>query len=171
MESIMSAGKAPGAEKIFGSIEKAIDRLQTKASHPIRSIAAFANLQKEAAAVGVSLGKLSSIIDNLGNMDIADKMDLLPPNLKKQIEDASAALATFSKAQAQAAQKTQALTDAENDLAAAQKELKKAEGRVQEKQALIQAQKALVDSAHDEADAIKAKIDVLKKYQATVAAY
>lgn len=171
MESIMSAGKAPGAEKIFGSIEKAIDRLQTKASQPIESVAAFANLQKDAAAVGVSLGKLSSIIDNLGNMDVADKMDLLPPNLKKQIEDASAALVAFSKAQAQAAQKTQALIDAENDLAAAQKELKKAEGRVQEKQALIQAQKALVDSAHDEADAIKAKIDALKKYQATAAAY
>jgi hypothetical protein len=37
---------------------------------------------------------------------LADKMDLLPPDLKKHIEDASAALATFSKAQAQAAQKT-----------------------------------------------------------------
>jgi hypothetical protein len=106
MQSIMDAGKAPGAEKIFGSIEKAIDRLQTKASQPIESVAAFANLQKDAAAVGVSLGKLGSIIENLGNMDVADKMDLLPPNLKKQIEDASSALTAFSKATVQAGQKT-----------------------------------------------------------------
>jgi hypothetical protein len=32
MESMMSAGKAPGAEKLFGNIEKAIDRLQQKAA-------------------------------------------------------------------------------------------------------------------------------------------
>jgi hypothetical protein len=28
MESVMAAGKAPGAEKIFGGIERAIERLQ-----------------------------------------------------------------------------------------------------------------------------------------------
>lgn len=171
MQSIMDAGKAPGAEKIFGSIERAIDRLQTKASQPIESVAAFASLQKDAAAVGASLGKLGSIIENLGNMDVADKLDLLPPNLKKQIEEASVALDVFSKAQAQAAQKSQALVDAETDLAAAQRELKKAEGKVQEKKALIAAQQSLVNSTHAEADAIKAKIEALKKYQSTVAAY
>lgn len=171
MESIMSAGKAPGAEKIFGSIERAIERLQQKAAQPIESVAAFSALEKDAAAVGVQLKKLGSVVESLGNMSVADKMDLLPTDLKKQIEDVSAALVTFSKAQAQAAQKTQALIDAENGLAAAQKELKRAEGRVQEKRALIQAQQALVDGAHDEADAIKAKIDALKKYQATSAAY
>ena len=171
MQSIMDAGKAPGAEKVFTSIEKAIERLQTKASQPIESVAAFQNLQKDAAAVGVSLGKLGTIIDNLGNMGTADKLDLLPPNLKKQIEDASSALAAFSKATAQAEQKTQDLVDAESQLATAQKELKKAEGRVQDKQALVTAQQQLVDAAHAEAEAIKAKIEALKKYQATAAAY
>lgn len=171
MQSVMDAGKAPGAEKIFGSIERAIDRLQTKASQPIESVAAFASLQKDAAAVGASLGKLGSIIENLGNMDVADKLDLLPPNLKKQIEEVSVALNAFSKAQAQAAQKSQALVDAETDLAAAQRELKKAEGKIQEKKALITAQQSLVNSTHAEADAIKAKIEALKKYQSTVAAY
>jgi hypothetical protein len=106
MESIMSAGKAPGAEKIFGSIERAIERLQQKAAQPIESVAAFSALEKDAAAVGVQLKKLGSIVEGIGNMSMADKMDLLPPDLKKHIEDASAALATFSKAQAQAAQKT-----------------------------------------------------------------
>ena len=73
-------------------------------------------------------------------MGVADKLDLLPPDLKKQIEDASSALAAFSKATAQAEQKTQDLVDAENQLAAAQKELKKAEGRAQDKKALVTAQ-------------------------------
>ena len=171
MQSIMDVGKAPGAEKVFASIEKAIERLQTKASQPIESVAAFQNLQKDAAAVGVSLGKLGTIIENLGNMEVGDKLDLLPPNLKKQIEDASAALTAFSKATALAEQKTQDLTDAETQLASAQKELKKAEGRVQDKKALVAAQQQLVDAAHAEADAIKAKIEALRKYQATAAAY
>jgi hypothetical protein len=87
----------------------------------------------------VSLGKLGTIIENLGNMGVADKLDLLPPNLKKQIEDASSALAAFSKATVQAEQKSQGLADAESQLAAAQKELKKAEGKVQDKQALVKA--------------------------------
>ena len=132
MESIMVAGKAPGAEKLFGTIERAIDRLQQKAAQPIESVAAFSGIQKEAAAVGASLNKLSGIIEGLGNLDLADKMDLLPSDLKKQIENASEALATFSKAQEQAAKKSKTLTDAENNLVTAQKELKKAEGRVQE---------------------------------------
>ena len=171
MQSIMDAGKAPGAERVFTSIEKAIERLQTKASQPIESVAAFQNLQKDAAAVGVSLGKLGTIIENLGNMGVADKLDLLPPNLKKQIEDASSALAAFSRATAQAEQKSQDLADAESQLVAAQKELKKAEGKVKDKQALVAAQATAVKTAHEEAAAIKEKLEALKKYQATVAAY
>ena len=171
MESVMAAGKAPGAERLFSTIERAIDRLQQKASQPIESVVAFSSIQKEATAVGISLNKLSGIIEELSSLSLADKMDLLPPDLKKQIEEASVALATFSKAQAQAAQKSQALINAETELAAAQRELRKAEGKVQEKKALITAQQSLVDSTHAEADAIKAKIEALKKYQSTVAAY
>jgi hypothetical protein len=79
----MDLGKAPGAEKIFSGIEKAIERLQTKASQPIESVAAFESLQKEAAAVNTSLGKLGITIEKLGNLSVADKLDLLPPNLKQ----------------------------------------------------------------------------------------
>jgi hypothetical protein len=32
METVMAAGKAPGATKVFTSIEQAMDRLQQKAS-------------------------------------------------------------------------------------------------------------------------------------------
>jgi hypothetical protein len=55
-------------------------------------------LEKDAASVGVQLKKLGSIVEDLGNMSLADKMDLLPPDLKKQIEDVETALMAFSKA-------------------------------------------------------------------------
>jgi hypothetical protein len=32
MEAMMAAGKAPGAEKVFSNIEKAVGKLQEKAS-------------------------------------------------------------------------------------------------------------------------------------------
>jgi hypothetical protein len=57
-------------------------------------------------------------------------MDLLPPSLKKQIEEASAALKAFNKAKEQAEQKSKELLDAETELTSAEKELKKAGSRV-----------------------------------------
>ena len=171
MQGIMNTGKAPGAEKVFGSIEKAIEKLQAKASQPITSIAAFESLQKDAAAVGSSLGKLSTIVGNLGKMGMADKLELLPPDLKQKIAEANTALANFSKVQSEAAKKSDELVTAEKDLVKAQKELKSAEGRVADKKALIKAQEAKVASDKAEAAAIKTKIDALKRYQATNAAY
>lgn len=171
MQSIMDAGKAPGAEKIFTSIEKALDKMREKASQPITSIAAFESLQKDANAAGTALNKLGSIVDDLGKMSAAEKMELLPPDLKQKIADANTALGTFAKAQAQAAEKSQDLVDAEKQLATAQKELSKAEGKVSDKKALINAQQQMVDKTRAEADAIKAKLDALKKYQSTSAAY
>ena len=171
MQSLMDSGKAPGADKIFISIEKAIDKLQTKASQPITSVSAFENLQKDAIAVGVSIDKLGSIIENLQKLSVADKIELLPPDLKKQVEDAQNALIAFSKSEAAAGQKTEELADAEKELISAQKELKKVEGRVQDRKALVAAQSAMVEETKAEANAIKAKIDALKKFQATNAAY
>ena len=171
MQTIMDLGKAPGAEKIFSGIEKAIERLQTKASQPIESVAAFESLQKEATAVSTSLSNLGVTIEKLSSLGVADKLDLLPPNLKQQIEEAEKALANFANATAKAAEKTEELVSADNALTTAKKELQKAEGRVSEKKALIEAQKQLVKDAHAEADAIKDKIEALKKYQATYAAY
>ena len=171
MQSIMDAGKAPGVEKVFTSIEKALDKMREKASQPITSIAAFESFQKDANAAGTALNKLNSIIEDLGKMSAAEKMELLPPDLKQKITEANAALGTFTKAQAQAAEKSQDLIDAEKQLATAQKELSKAEGKVSDKKALISAQQQMVDKANAEANAIKAKIDALKKYQSTAAAY
>jgi hypothetical protein len=51
MEAMMAAGKAPGADKTFANIEKAIGKLQEKAAQPITSMAGFNAIQKESQAV------------------------------------------------------------------------------------------------------------------------
>ena len=171
MESIMAAGKAPGAEKLFDSIERAIDRLQQKAAQPINSTAAFSGIQKEAAAVGTSLSKLGNIIEELGKIDLAGKMDLLPPDLKKKIEEADAALQIFEQTAQKAAQKSRELTEAETNLAAAKRELNRVEGKAAEKKSLVKIQENAIKTAQDEADAIKAKKEALEKFLKTQAAY
>lgn len=165
MQSIINAGKAPGAEKMFSSIEKALDKLQNKASQPIETVAAFESLKRDAADVGLSLGKLGAIIEKLGKMDLADKMDLIPPNLKKQIEDANKAIENFAKAEAQAAKKSQELAQAETDLIKAEKERKKAEGKASEKTALIQATKAEIEEINKKREALKKFLETQKAYE------
>jgi hypothetical protein len=97
--------------------------------------------------VGISLNKLSGIIEELSVLGLADKMDLLPPDLKKKIEEANAALQTFEQSTQKAAQKSKDLTDAETDLAAAKRELSKAEGKVTEKKQLATIQESAVKAA------------------------
>jgi hypothetical protein len=121
MQSMMDAGKAPDAKKIFGNIEKAIERLQTKAAQPITSVSAFQSLEKDATSVVTSLNQLGTVIDKLARMSNTDKMDLIPSSQKKQIEDAEKALGDFAKAQSQASQKSQELIAAEKELASALK--------------------------------------------------
>ena len=70
MQSVMDVGKAPGAEKIFASLEKAMDRLQQKAGSPITSLGDFASIQKDAQAVATQLSKLGGIVEGLANMVI-----------------------------------------------------------------------------------------------------
>jgi chromosome segregation ATPase len=98
-------------------------------------------------------------------------MDLLPPDLKKKIEEASTALQTFEQSAQKAAQKSKDLADAETDLAAAKRELSKAEGKITEKKQLVTIQKSAVKTAQNEADAIKAKKEALEKFLKTQAAY
>ena len=171
MQHIMSSGKAPGAEKAFDGIERAIDRLQQKIAQPIDSLYAFKGIQKDAAAIGFSLSKLGEQIDNLSNLSEADKIDLLPADAKKRIQEVQTALAAFETTTAAAAQKSQDLVDAERDLASAEKDLRKAQSKVSEKQQLIDIQSRAVEESKDEAKAIKDKVDALKKYQSTLAAY
>ena len=164
MQQVMDSGKAPGAEKIFTSIEHAIDRLRQKASTPITSAAAFLSLQRDTAAVSTQLVKLGGVIENLGDLSEAEKIDLLPANFQQKIKDAQAAVAAFATAYAAATTETKEMAEAQKDLAKAEKEQKKAEGKVSEKTALIDATKAEIAE-------IEKKRKTLEKFLETQEAY
>ena len=164
MQQVMDSGKAPGAEKIFTSIEHAIDRLRQKASTPITSAAAFSSLQKDTAAVSAQLVKLGGIIENLGDLSEAEKIDLLPADFKQRVKDAQAAVAAFATAYSAATTETKEMAEAQRDLAKAEREQKKAEGKVSEKTALIDATKAEITE-------IEKKKKALEKFLETQAAY
>lgn len=105
METIMAAGKAPGAEQAFTKIEQLMTRIQDKAAQPITSVAMFNSVQKDASALGVQLSKLEEIVGDLGNMSDADKMELIPPDLKQKIYQANTALQQYNNTVKQAEQK------------------------------------------------------------------
>ena len=127
MQGIIDTGKAPEVEKAFANITKAIDRLQQKSSTPINTLSAFDSLLKDSADITGQLGKLGQAIQRLYNLPDADKINLLPPNLKQSIHDAESAIISFSNAFIAAQTKASSLVDAEKDLIKAEEALKKAE--------------------------------------------
>lgn len=171
MESMMSAGKVPGAEKIFGNIEKTIERLQQKAAQPIDSTAAFNSLQKDVTSVGASFTRLEAIIESMGGMSLSDKMDLLPSELKSNIEKANTAFSAFNQTLKEAETKSKELTTAESSLASAKKKLAEAEGKSSEKKKLLEIQSQTVKNAKVEAQAILDKKKALEQFVKTQAAY
>ena len=171
MQTIMDAGKAPGAQKVFTDIEKALGRLQEKASQPITSVAGFNAIQKEAQSVQFQLEKLGGVVKELGNLTIADKMELLPPDLQAKINAGTKAIDTFEKKCAEAKKKTEELTEAEKALATAKTKLRQATIAQTTKSGEVQQQQEVVEARKADVKAIEAKIAALKKFQATAAAY
>ena len=171
MQGIVDSGKAPEVEKAFANITKAIDRLQQKSSTPINTLSAFDSLLKDSADITGQLGKLGQAIQRLYNLPDADKINLLPPNLKQSIHDAENAIISFSNAFIAAQTKASSLIDAEKDLIKAEEALKKAESNAQEKSRLVAIQQQQVQAEQDQKKAIEAKLAALKEYQETLAAY
>lgn len=53
MANLTASGKAPGIEKSFASIEKAVEKMKEKVATPIESAAVFGNLKKDVASIEV----------------------------------------------------------------------------------------------------------------------
>jgi hypothetical protein len=119
MENAMAAGKAPGAEKAFASIESAIDKLRRKTSEPITSLAQFESVKKGAADVAFAITKLSEKAAALGNLSLEDKMDLLPKDLLAKINAAGKALEAYAAETEKASQKSEEFAQAQAELARA----------------------------------------------------
>lgn len=171
MQSIMDAGKAPGAEKIFKSIENALDKLQQKAAQPITSIAGFNNLQKEAIAISAQLGKLGDTIKNLSNLSDEEKLELIPPDLKSKIDAAKRAIASYIEVYSKTLEKTEDMIKADKELADAKKKLQEVQGKASEVKQLVDLQQKNVEAAKNEAKAIKDKQAALEKFLATQKEY
>ena len=171
MQSIINNGKAPGADKIFSSIEKAIDRLQQKASQPIESVAAFQNLQKDAITAQAQLKKLGGVIENLGNLSEADKIELLPEDFKKKIQDAQTAVIGFTNAFAKAQAETEELAEAQKQLTKAQDALNKSNAKLSDAKERVKIDEESVKVAKEKKASLEKQVEALKKYQTTLAAY
>jgi hypothetical protein len=171
LRSILAAGKAPGVEKTFEEIEKALGRLQQKTAQPIDSMAAFKGLEKDAALIGLSLTKLGKQITDLRNISEEDKLELMDESTKQRVVGIQKALEAYETTISEVSQASKDLAKNEEDLAAAEQELKKASAKASEKKQLVEIQKKAVEEANAEKKAIYEKLSALKQYQETLAAY
>ncbi len=158
LAGVMQSGKAPGIEKSITSIEKAIGRLQEKASAPITSEATFGSLQKESSAIGLKLKELTKQIGGLANLSKSERFELLPADTQKRVSDAAAAIATFTTARDKAAKKSDELLSKERALSKVTKEKGDLEAKIA-KNSTIQ------KTAEDSAKAISREIVQLQARQ------
>ena len=171
MQNLLDSGKAPGAEKMFNNIYQAIDNLQKRAAVPINSETTFGSLLKDTANVGLQLDKLNGILQTVRDKANSEKLELLPPDVRQQVEGVSEALNKFSKAQEEASRGSQELIETEKQLADAQNKLKKAQDTQSDASKKVKFQKEEVQAAREGLETTKKQIDALKQYQKTMEAY
>ena len=80
----MDSGNAPQLEKTFSKIDAQLDKLRTKASTPIRSNAAFGQMENNVATINTLLENLNKSIGELAVSSTSKKITLLPTkNIQK----------------------------------------------------------------------------------------
>lgn len=172
MEGLMKNGNtSAGLEKSFSSIERALDRIKEKASVPVTGESTFTSLKKDAASIEVQLEKLGSSVSKFHDLSNSQKIELLPPELASQIQQAESALETFANSFAAATQKSDEYLNAQKRLSDAEKELTKIRETNAQKEQNIAKRQADADSAQQNITNIEKQIAVLKRYQEAQKAY
>ena len=156
LQKLMDSGNAPQLEKTFSKIDAQLDKLRTKASTPIRSNAAFGQMENNVATINTLLENLNKSIDELAVSSTSKKITLLPANEQKKINDAIHATQTFIK-QIQAAH-TETV-----DLREAQQAYTKALKKTQQQQDQLNTAKELAKQAQAELKLAQQRFDVLDK--------
>ena len=156
LQKLMDSGNAPQLEKTFSKIDAQLDKLRTKASTPIRSNAAFGQMENNVATINTLLENLNKSIGELAVSSTSKKITLLPANEQKKINDAIHATQTFIK-QIQAAH-TETV-----DLREAQQAYTKALKKTQQQQDQLDTAKQLAKQAEAELALAKQRFDVLDK--------
>ena len=149
LQKLMDSGNASQLEKTFAKIDAQMEKLRTKASTPIRSNAAFGQMESSVASINTLLENINKSVDELQSSSTAKKITLLPANEQKKIQDAANAAQTFIKSIRSACTETVELREAQQ---AYTKALKK-----------TQQQQEQVDTAKELANQAKADQHSLNK--------
>ena len=174
-----------GLEKNFEAIQKALNKLQNTASQPINSISDFEKAKREARDVTEKISNLGSTIANLQRLSNSEKISLLSPAEIKNIEEAvrlADQLGTaFKNARKSSEEYNKAVEDYNTKNRAAvdlEKEQSSLDGKIKRQQALVTKQQEAVNIAEKQKEAdrqaledAKARLEVLKKFKNTEAAY
>lgn len=177
LESITSDGKEPKISKIITQLEDKLDALKTKANTPIRSEAAFGQMEKDVQGVNRLLERLGEEIEAVAKKNPADKIGFLPPGEQKRLNEIVQALKTYKDAMAKAVQESNALLKAkENEDKANQalikaqtrlSNLKIAEGEAKQSQANA---KAALDEAKARQENVEKRREELEQVKELIAA-
>ena len=154
LQKLMDSGNAPQLEKTFSKIDAQLDKLRTKASTPIRSNAAFGQMENNVATINTLLENLNKSIDELAVSSTSKKITLLPANEQKKINDAIQATQTFIK-------QIQAAYTETVDLREAQQAYTKALKKTQQQQDQLNTAKELAKQAQAELKLAQQRFDVL----------
>ena len=156
LQKLMDSGNTPQLEKTFSKIDAQLDKLRTKASTPIRSNAAFGQMENNVATINTLLENLNKSIGELAVSSTSKKITLLPANEQKKINDAIHATQTFIK-------QIQAAYTETVDLREAQQAYTKALKKTQQQQDQLDTAKQLAKQAEAELALAKQRFDVLDK--------
>ena len=83
-------------QKQFDALTQSIQTLQTKAKQPIGSQAEFNKLTSELSRAEQSYGNLISQVQRLHNLSDSKKLELIPEDQRKKIDQAEAALKAYA---------------------------------------------------------------------------
>jgi hypothetical protein len=104
--SSISLGAGTGIPKSLLALENSLDALKQKASEKI-PLRMFDSLEQEAQSVKKEVDSISETLVELAALSDEQKIDLLPKEFKKKIDEGRKAVAAFDEA-AQKAQKSNA---------------------------------------------------------------
>lgn len=154
LSKLMESGKTPQLEQLFTKLNAQIDKLREKASTPIRTQAAFGQMESSVAMINTLLENLNKSVDELHTSTAAKKITLLPASEQKKITEAINAARTFTDALTKAYEKTDKLKEAENDYNKALKKTKQQQAEVNTTQTLIKQAQAEMAAAKKRNEAL-----------------
>ena len=132
-------------KQILG-IEKAIERLQQKITTPITSATTFSGMNRDISAISLSMRRLFHLIEDFDDLDIQERLKLLPKDEAENIQKAIAALSSFSKAAEKATQESAELVRKQKEINQALTSASKQKGKEEDYTVQLKAAQAQLEA-------------------------